>query len=150
MKVLEDGYRWPPVSSREGLGPGQALQLVLSSVDPSTVVIPTSLVPGDHLALQKQTPLRALTTFYFYSSPDSSSPGQLYTHHAILQFIFILQRRACPPLPGLAPMAWPYYCWMAPGCSGLGAGTALLCQLEKDNTPVAVRGWVWEMVGQGS
>lgn len=148
--MLGDVYPWPPRNSQEGLGLGHVLQLALSSVYPGTAVIHTSLVPRDHLALQKQTPLRALTTFYFYSSPDSSSPGQLYTHHAILQFIFILQRRTCPPLPGLAPAPWPYYCWMALGCSGLGAGTALLCQLEKDNTPVVVRGWVWEVAGQGS
>lgn len=39
---------------------------------------------------------------------------------------------------------------MALGCFSLRAGKALLCQLEKDNTPVVVLGWVWEVAGQGS
>lgn len=68
----------------------------------------------------------------------------------MLQFIFILRRGAVPPLPGLAAPAWPYYSWMARGCFGLSAGMALLCQLDKDNTPAAALGWVWEVTGQGS
>lgn len=52
-KSAGDVCLWPPLSSQAGLGPGQAVQLVLSAVDPSTVAINTSPVPWDHLALRK-------------------------------------------------------------------------------------------------
>lgn len=86
----------------------QGLPLVLSPVRPSTMAIHSRPLPWDHLAVQERTSLKSLDRVSIFIPPQILLLQGNHTHNAILQFIFILWRRAFSPLPGSASMAWPY------------------------------------------
>lgn len=100
-----DASPWQPGSSQEGLGPGQALQPVLSFVYTSPVATNTASVPWDHLALWKEISLKSSDNFLILLlSRSFFSRAATHTMPFCNLFSFC---RGEPPLLFLAWFLWP-------------------------------------------
>lgn len=65
--------------------------------------------------MQERTSLKSLDRVSIFIPPQILLLQGNHTHNAILQFLFILWRRAFSPLPGLASMVWPLLVLDGPG-----------------------------------